>query len=97
MEKGPGKVNIMAKACAGRETETTKGIRALKERPNLHWNKGKGDLWVRPYLAKLPRCERKKLEEFSALKKPQPTKAAANMILKDRVYSKLATKLGNVL
>lgn len=40
-KKDTGKVSITAQACAGRETETTKGIRVIKERPNLHWNKGK--------------------------------------------------------
>lgn len=95
-KKDTGKV-ITAKACAGRETETIKGVRAIKERANLHWNERKGALWARPYLAKLPTGEKKVLEEFSVLKKQQPTKVAANATLKNRVHSKLAAELGSVL
>lgn len=46
----------------------------IKERPDLQWNKEKGDLMARSNTDKLPICERKRPKESSAPRKKQQTK-----------------------
>lgn len=65
--KGISKLNFIAKACTvcvGGEAVIVKEIGAIKEMPDLHWDKGKAVLGERLHPVKLPACERKSSENF---------------------------------
>lgn len=40
-EKDTGVIDVTAEACAAREAVLAEEIGAIREKPDLHWNKGK--------------------------------------------------------
>lgn len=62
--KGFSKLNFIAKVCCWGKAVIVKELGAIKERPDLHWDKGKAVLGERLHPVKLPACERKSSGSF---------------------------------
>lgn len=78
-KRDSSKLNVTAKACAGKEVVTIQ-ISAIKE-PNLHWTRGRGALGVRPRPLKPSAWERKRSKGYSDSREEQ-TKAACKYDLR---------------